>query len=406
MVTSQEVEVFDGETWAYYDQSHGLFADPYQTIKTDGKGGVWLGHAKGITHFNGREFTNITQTNGTSLSNVNSIAIDQNGNPWFSFTDQVTNKAGIVKVDNGSWQAFTCKALGMSTCSDLAVSFAADKIWVGVNGGSEIGYLENNLWRRFEAVSHINQPRFSGKVLSDAQNNLWFLGGGVETAVYKYANGDKSWQNFNFGGNYSAITAGATDGSHVWFSSAGTGTFKVDCATGSWNNITTWNGLPIAYITGIFIERPSRPWVIGGAVSRLNGQSWSLELYDHFRYYEVGMKIMQDVHGGIWQPNKWPDPGVSVTRQGTVTTYPPTNSLLNRIIKEAATDLAGTSYFAGFDKNSEADGQVIMFDGSKWYDLTSKHTALTGDSIKIVPTSDGKTWFFSSSGTVVKDGTQ
>lgn len=406
IITAQDIEVYDGESWTYYSSSDGLYSGGYQSIKADKSGNIWLGHSQGITRYQEGEFKNINRINDQTIKDVRDIELDGAGNVWVSFLNAATNRANIAVFKDGMWQTYSHDKLGGATYPALKLSFADGKIWAG---SSQQGfyYLEAGSFMPFEANITALSYSLTGDIMEDSSGNLWFMRGAAVGGVYKFDPVGKTWTKLEL--NNAALMAAGIEGNTIWFGCENSGVLKVDATTHAWQTINTTYGMSTSNITKIFMESPGAPWVGGSSDDKTSyfidkplGNSWT-QLQHPFYIYNL-ISAFRDIKGKIWLVTS--GSGAHVFDQGKWTSYTSTNSLLlSAGIIGSATDHDGNVYFT-FQNQGTMKGTVIMFDGAKWYDITSSHSHLTGYISNIAVTSDKKVWFFSDKGTVVKEGSK
>ena len=89
--------------------------------------GTWGG---GVSHFDGKQWSNITKQQGLAGNIVYSVAQDRNGEFWFG-TDE-----GLSHYDGKNWETLN-KASGLMDDGIYAIDCVtdADQIWVGSRNG-------------------------------------------------------------------------------------------------------------------------------------------------------------------------------------------------------------------------------------------------------------------------------
>lgn len=102
IATDKGVSVFDGINWTTYTDEDGLANNFVLDIAIDSAGNKWFGTFDGVSEFDGTSWTNYTMQDGLAGNLVMSIAVDLKGNKWFGTGDGISEmKADIVSSATG-----------------------------------------------------------------------------------------------------------------------------------------------------------------------------------------------------------------------------------------------------------------------------------------------------------------
>lgn len=233
---------YDGKSVIQFTAKHGLSNNQIQTIQEDKSGNIWFGTGKGVSRFDGRNFTtfpdkeslqlisssndewkiepddlwfpaftkggvyrysgnsftylHLPQTSPIKNDNnygffydIYSTCKDKNGNVWFG-----TQGAGVCKYDGKKYTWFDNNELG-----GAVRSIFEDKngtIWIGNNGKGLFRYDGKNL-TNFTKEKKLENPdkdgSLSGKegtlarvwtITEDKQGNLWV--GTIDNGVWMF----------------------------------------------------------------------------------------------------------------------------------------------------------------------------------------------------------------------------
>ncbi len=131
-----------------------------RTIIQDRKGNIWMASWEGIFRYDGKSFTNITDT--VSSARFFSVLEDKKGNFWFG-----TIGEGVYYYDGKSFKNFT---IHEGLLNNEVTSICEDKkgnIWFGVSGGASC--YDGKFFRNYIIDGNaINEDR-AGKTFPDRQ---------------------------------------------------------------------------------------------------------------------------------------------------------------------------------------------------------------------------------------------
>lgn len=76
------VSHYDGKTWTNYTVKDGLAGNIVYSVAQDNTGGLWFGTNGGLSHFDGKNWYGYTSTDGLLDNNIYSIQPASDGNVW------------------------------------------------------------------------------------------------------------------------------------------------------------------------------------------------------------------------------------------------------------------------------------------------------------------------------------
>jgi len=173
----------------------------------DHDGNLWFGSEVirdpgGVTRYDGEHFTAFTPDDGLASGRVQAIAQDHNGHLWFGtggfgrYTDGIGGK-GISRYDGSQFTQFT-KLDGLNRNGVLSICEAADgTLWFGTFSGVNIlvdGHIKT-----------IDIPGYGEQVwdiVQDANQAMWF---GTNQGLVRYSDGQFSFYGLNEGLGASTI---------------------------------------------------------------------------------------------------------------------------------------------------------------------------------------------------------
>ena len=141
--TSIGLVKYDGETFKTYGEKEGLFSfSSVRGLRVTGNGGlICVGsYGSGISIFNGKNFSNLTDKDGLSDTRVTAIGMDSENNIWVG-----SDGSGVFKYDGEKFTNYT-KVDGVPNPEIFSLYIDdMDKVWVGTYGGG-VGSFDGQNW--------------------------------------------------------------------------------------------------------------------------------------------------------------------------------------------------------------------------------------------------------------------
>ncbi len=265
------VTVLKWNTYTSFNSS--LVNNSVNCIAIDNEGNKWFSYGinggAGVTKFDGTNWTAYNSSNSGLASNeVTCIAIDKQGNKWFG-----TSGSGITKFDGTNWTIYNSVITGLN-CGTINSSFADDKgnLWFGTDL-SVIKY-DGASWTNY--LTGINTG--VNCLAIDSSGNLW-LGNSQGVIKYngtnliKYLSGshiyslciDKQWNKW-FGTSWG-----------LWELTK-TGWVEIDGYL--YTHQSTFNGQPL-YTVSIANDKQGNIWFgcsgieLGSGINKFDGKNWT-----------------------------------------------------------------------------------------------------------------------------------
>lgn len=186
----------DEGTWTTYRKSDGLAADYVISIVIDAEGNKWFGTNKGVSKFDGVNWTTYNMSNSDLVFNrVNAIAIDAEGNKWFGTSN------GVSKFDGTNWTTYDTSNSGLAFDYISAVAVdQAGNVWFGTRLSDGFGYGVSKFddggnWTTHNTTSGALASNSVNAIAADLSGNVWV--GTTTGGVSKY-NGT-SWMTYRAG---------------------------------------------------------------------------------------------------------------------------------------------------------------------------------------------------------------
>jgi len=248
----------------YTTGNSGLVNNNINTIAIDAQGNVWFGsYGNGVSKFDGTNWTTYTISNSDIISNfIHTIAIDAQGNKWFGTWD------GISKFDNTNWTNYTtASGLGRNNVLSIACDAQGNK-WFGTSQG--VSKYNDTVWINYFIGNGLDSS--AQAIAIDAQGNKW-IGTMVGASKFDGVN----WTTYLYGDDIRAIEIDSQN--NIWFGKFGGGVSKFDGT--NWTNYNQSNsGLIFNNVIAIAIDSSDNKWFgttygIDGGISKFDGTNWT-----------------------------------------------------------------------------------------------------------------------------------
>jgi ligand-binding sensor domain-containing protein len=141
---------WDGKTFTHFSKKDGLVSNNVQVIREDKQGNIWFGSrvtendhpdsdkrkgAGGLSHFDGKAFTQFPEIQGLSNNETYALHVDKAGNVWIG-----ANKLGVYKYDGKGFtlyketdreDLFLANGYGVQHL----LKDSKGTLWIGLSGG-------------------------------------------------------------------------------------------------------------------------------------------------------------------------------------------------------------------------------------------------------------------------------
>ncbi|MBN1127512.1 MAG: hypothetical protein JXA71_00895 [Chitinispirillaceae bacterium] len=264
--------VFDGAAWRTCDGFDGLVYDVVRGITIDPNGQAWIGTQRGVSRFDGEDFTNYTQDNwGLHNNNVTRIHVDRRVRRWFT---SMPYGQGMSMFDGTAWKVYTA-ANGFYSNFITALAEGSDgRLYFGTGAGLAI--LDDTTWSLYEGRDDESFVKYLEALAVDSRNRKWM---GTSSGLYLFNDTvitSVPIAPFTLKNDVYAI-ATCVPG-QLWFGHV-TGSGGVSrCTDGVWTLFTTGNsGLGEYMARCITAVSPREIWVghVNKGVSRLVDTVWT-----------------------------------------------------------------------------------------------------------------------------------
>jgi PAS domain S-box-containing protein len=270
-----------------YDTAEGLSGDVVRKIFEDREGNIWVATSGGLDMFRDLSIKSISAREGLSVEAVESVAADRDGRVWIGTSRLQVLEPGAESVDteknppgNLVTGLFVDRAghLWMGTDNKLFGREGGEFHQITKPDGSALGMIfgitedsDRNIWveakgppgsllriRGLKIQEIFSPPKtpFTGRIVADPQRGIWLglpsgnLGRFRDGKVQTFSSGERP--NFHF----LAITA-TSDGSIL----GGTASGVVAWKDGKQQILSTKNGLPCNYVSGLITDDAGNLWL-------------------------------------------------------------------------------------------------------------------------------------------------
>ena len=395
---------YDGKSWQKIEIS--LTDSNVQSIAIDNQGNLWCATLGTLNRYNGKTWQ--TFNCPVSRIDISSIAADDKGNIWCG-----ANSNGVLRFDGTSWKTYLTKDIKGIDEQSFIFSDNDGNTWVSTGYG--LSRFDGNHW---EMVNQdiINATSFA----QDKQGNLWCWSG--ET-LYCY-NGS-SWNiitpPFGVFGSFNSIVEDNTGG--IWVS---TNNIVARFDGKSWTTFNIGDIFGVSPLTSLInsiaIDNQNTIWVATtDGILHLNGTDWKIYTTSDGLTENYITRLLQDKSGNIWaygygsglnryDGRSWqsflPDDSVSdIAQDQNGNIWVATD---HGVVKYNGNDFQRYTNADGLLENSirlivtnnndvwcgSYDG-VNYYDGKAWQSFTPKDGLAGIQVLQIVSEKSGEIWFFS-----------
>lgn len=255
--TSEGVYKYDGKVFTQFTESNGLISNTVHHILEDKEGKIWIATSSGICVYDGKTFSKIqipvpkNQPINTynNRKDVFNIIQDKSGKLWFATID------GVFVYDGNSFTHFT------------------------INEGAS-GFLSSN-----------NNVEY---ILEDKAGIIWFGGRGNE-GVFRYDG--STITNLKPDGDNWAWPVFQDKNGNIWFSNWN-GAYRYD--GNSFTSFTKKDGLSGDMVARIIEDKKGNLWFGGDGLSRYDGKSFTRFTTKDGLINNSIWSILESRNGNIW----------------------------------------------------------------------------------------------------------
>lgn len=233
------------ERFLMYTDKDGLLYNKPTTIYQSKDGRFWIGSDKGLSIYDGTNFTNYNQKDWKGNDGIKSIAEDKEGNML------IGTYYGILKYNGKFFDRLECKDNNnLNYCFDIFID-SKGEIWLGTKGG--VGKIIDGKIKEFDKIDI--PKKFVFKIYEDSSGSYWFA---TEDGLYKY-DGSRvrhfaEQDGFNSKSVYNIINDVA---GNLWIATSA-GLFKY--SKGTFTSINIKDGLASNIIQSIAIDKNGIIW--------------------------------------------------------------------------------------------------------------------------------------------------
>lgn len=176
----ETVEIFvENAVWdsSIVDSSYELPSNSITSLISDGSGGIYIGTANGLAHFDGTSFTDYS---GSLSKNVIDMSLDGSGTLW------IGTASGLYKYSSSVSLLYFDKDITAIKAG------AGSTLWVGTSEGLYRGDTSDSTWTAFPFVDTLNSPVSDviNDIEIDSDGNPWLA---TDKGI-SYLDSQGSWQ--------------------------------------------------------------------------------------------------------------------------------------------------------------------------------------------------------------------
>ena len=296
------VSHYDGKNWTNYSKEDGLVHDVVWSAFRDRDGYMWFGTFSGVSRYNEQEFALFTEKEGP-LGNQFVLLQDRKGHIWTG------SQLAVSRYDGKDWTIFRPEDGLAHSWIQSILEDREGAIWIGTAGGGVSRY-DGKGWTTFTEEDGLASNRASlGNSIQDQEGNIWICTAGGGVSRYD----GEGWTTLT---EKDGLANGEVWGivqdrdGYLWFGTA-SGLSRYDPESGGspFTTFTTADGLTSPWILSLFLDREGNLWAgtLAG-VTRYELSSSSGEDKPRFTTFstEDGLvsssvwSIFQDRNGHMW----------------------------------------------------------------------------------------------------------
>lgn len=264
--TQKGITIFNGVDYTYINDTNGLQSEIVYCLFEDVKGHIWIGTHKGLTVYDGENFRTYTTDDGLTSNIIKCVFEDVNSRLWIGtqygglcVLDDVSSKSNFVEFP----LPFSTQYLEVSI-SDI-IEGTDGTIWFGTNRGL-VSYDEQST-----KVYTQKDGLLKGDIYDlhqDEDDNILI---GTTNGLSKFSN--NSFTTYNRSNNYpfdAVFCINEDKLGNIWVGTSRLGVFKLNLKLGEYEIYNTDKGLSEDFVLSILEDESDNMWVgtKGGGVNK------------------------------------------------------------------------------------------------------------------------------------------
>jgi ligand-binding sensor domain-containing protein/nitrogen-specific signal transduction histidine kinase len=391
--TERGVTRYDGAQFTTFTLEDGLPERLVRSIIEDRAGDLWFGtFGGGACRYNGTEFTSFSAEDGLADNNVHSILQDRAGHMWFTSGWLEYRGKGVSRYDGAEFITFTAADGLVDNTVHTIVEDSRGDLWFGTEVG--VSRYDGTEFVGFTTEDGLVDNRVKC-IYEDSRGDLWFGTGGMG-----FTGGGVSRYD---GKQFSSFTAdnGTQDtmvrnimedrAGQLWFSAWLQG---VLCYDGEETvRFTVEDGLADNKVHVVREDWAGHLWLgtHGGGVSRYDGAQFKTfgtrDGLGHNHLWSVYQSARDSLWFGTFE-------GVSRYDGKRFTTFNVEDGLAHNIVRPILQDRQGHLWFGTFG------GGVSRYDGEEFVNFTVEDGLADSHVQAMLEDGEGNLWFGTRSGGV------
>ncbi len=261
---------FKGDTYKIHTPADGLSGSVVTALAIDRNNAVCVGTTKGLSHFNGVEWTSCSGASAPPGTDVRSIAIDTENAAWVVTDKGVFSIRGtewVTRILDGGFQQMVVGSDGVK--------------WFATSAGGLTRY-DGVTWTSYTTDNSGIPDNYIKKFTIDNTGVIWLscsrsIANSAGFGLTRF-NG-YTWANWNTDGPIENISySAAVDHDNVKWFGTDIGVSRYDGV--KWTNYQRVDGRAISGGHAIIVDKSNRKWFMGPGVISFNGAEWTFHTSD------------------------------------------------------------------------------------------------------------------------------
>lgn len=273
-------------TWT---QAQGLPQNQINAITQTTDGNLWISTNEGLSRFDGYEFTNFSEDDGTLPTNsVGALVAGRDGTLW------VGTRYGLLRYRNGQFTTFTTANGLPDNFISALVEDHTGALWIAA--GAFLSRFADEKFTNY-SPDMLLPVRGARKLYEDSRHNLWVAGVGgvvkVTSRGFEKVLGPKEMEDqivdaFN-----------ADDEGDLWI--GGPKGIILRTPDGKLRRFDSHNGLPDNLVLALWKDRDGNMWAgTNNGLSRFEGDRFLTFDLEDANSRDIVRSVFEDREGDLW----------------------------------------------------------------------------------------------------------
>jgi ligand-binding sensor domain-containing protein/two-component sensor histidine kinase len=293
---------YDGKTFSNYSETEGLLNNTVLDMMLDHEGNIWLATYDGAAMFDGENFVNYTKKEGLLDDIILKVYEDKKNNIWL-----VTEK-GVSRIDaqKKNITHFTEKNGLIYNFASSILEDSKGDVWIGTNGhGVSVLHITNDANGEVFTFKNItaNEGLVANGVscfMEDKQHNIWI---GTNNGLSKYTLNENLIQNFKSENGFpeSIRAIFETKNGKLYFGSSN-GVVVFDAPKfDTFSMMTAQDGLSDNSILSLFEDNAHNLWIsTENGLSKFKPNNFEFVSFKNNPKMNMAYSFLEDKKGNFW----------------------------------------------------------------------------------------------------------